>query len=129
MRKVTTKGGEPALKNLFLTRNWKTTVAIASVFLVLVTTSSAQEWKEWTRGGTLHHATAAQWRGATYSNRLATSADFVASTEHPKSMEEFKFKAEQMETCISGAVVDPKVEVATITDVAAPCALLLWRSS
>jgi len=33
--------------------------------------------KAWYSGGTLHSATMAEWRTATYRNRLATSADFV----------------------------------------------------
>jgi hypothetical protein len=103
----------------------KNTVAAASVFLALVSLSSAEEW---THGGTLHHATVAQWRVATAANRLATSADFVASTQHPKSMEELKYMAEQMETCISGATVDTNTDNQKVTDIAAPCALLLWHN-
>jgi len=34
--------------------------------------------KEWYEGGTLHRATMREWHEASYENRLATSADFVA---------------------------------------------------
>ncbi|MEM1426183.1 MAG: hypothetical protein AAGF75_06485 [Cyanobacteria bacterium P01_H01_bin.130] len=36
------------------------------------------ETKEWDEGGTLHQAGALDWQQATYKNKLATCADFVA---------------------------------------------------
>jgi len=35
----------------------------------------------WFQGGTLHKSTVAQWREASYANRLATAGDWLASTK------------------------------------------------
>jgi hypothetical protein len=36
---------------------------------------------EWYSGGNLHKATVGQWRAASYSNKLATASDWLASTK------------------------------------------------
>ena len=49
--------------------------------------------KKWYEGGTLHNATITQWKNATYRNKLATAADWLAGTiwkGNLKSLDDFK---------------------------------------
>jgi hypothetical protein len=69
--------------------------------------SSAPQ-NEWYEGGTLQKATMKEWSSASYENRLATSADFVASSlkadgQKPLSMDQFKLMSIDFEREISEA--------------------------
>jgi hypothetical protein len=59
----------------------------------------------WFSGGTLHNSTVREWRNASYANRLATSADFVAATQNVDygNLTQFKKWATNLEACISTA--------------------------
>jgi hypothetical protein len=59
----------------------------------------------WFSGGTLHKSTIKEWRSASYANRLATAADFIAATQNVDygNMAKFKQMATDLETCISTA--------------------------
>ena len=46
------------------------------VFLIVSASVQAGNWNE---GGTLHKASALEWQKASYSNKLATSADMIAN--------------------------------------------------
>lgn len=49
-------------------------------------TTQIEQSDKWYQGGTLHKASIADWKEATYENKLATCADFVYSTS-PKIKE------------------------------------------
>ena len=68
--------------------------------------SSSKPDTSWFEGGNLHRATVKQWKAASYSNRLATSADFVAASQDVDygNLAEFKTMATKLEKCISTAV-------------------------
>ena len=67
-------------------------------------TSSKSKPKECYSGGTLHDKTIADWRAATYENRLATCADFVMKLGKYESLPaDLKERATQLEICISKA--------------------------
>jgi hypothetical protein len=82
----------------------------------------------WFVGGNLHKATVKQWRNATYTNRLATSADFVASTQKVDfgDMDKFKTMATETEECISTAVSGENVDNQKVSDIAVGCLILLF---
>lgn len=64
----TTYGIIPATKNILF--------CLTIIFLMIIhaRTTSASEWYD---NGTLHEASIKQWKSATYSNKLATSAGFI----------------------------------------------------
>lgn len=74
----------------------------------------------WYVGGTLHDKTIREWREATYANRLATSADFVAKIRGTVSRSE----ARRMELAISTAVRDGNVDYKSVSEIAAVIAVL-----
>jgi len=80
---------------------------------------------EWYEGGTLHKATGQQWQAASHSNRLATSADFVAATVKPSSMSELRTKATSMERCVTEATRGPESVSLKASELAAACVILL----
>lgn len=82
----------------------------------------------WFAGGTLHKATVKEWRNATYANRLATSADFIAATQDVDfgDMTAFKNMARDLETCISTAVSDGDVDNEKVATISAMCTIQLF---
>jgi len=82
----------------------------------------------WATGGTLHDSTIAEWRKASYSNRLATSADFVVyyfvnylGLNDFSDMDKRKQAATDLEECISTAASDGEVDNEQVTHIAAVC--------
>ena len=74
--------------------------------------------RQWSKGGTLHRATVAEWRRASYRDRLATSADFMVaifknSGTVLNSTAQLRLPAVELETCIS------ELSVTGVTDVTA----------
>ena len=76
--------------------------------------TSTESTSSWTTGGTLHDATIADWKRATYSNKLATSADWIAAVsamkDKIKNMTEFRSYADELLECIDILVADPDTE-------------------
>jgi len=56
-------------------------------------TTSPTNWYE---GGTLQQSLVCDWKVATYANKLATCADFMATTDNTISMEELKIRSENL---------------------------------
>ena len=84
-----------------------------------------KENKNWYEGGTLHKATVAEWKSATEENKLATSADFMASIDSSVSMDKLKDRAMDLKDCIDRASENvesinnqPVVELAGICAIA-----------
>ena len=78
------------------------------LLLVLCVPATAKEWYE---GGTLHSAKIGQWKQASYEDKLATCADFIANLwKHDKLkinvayIGTLKTYAKKLVTCIDTAV-------------------------
>ena len=92
---------------------------------ILVLYSSVSIAGEWYQGGTLHKATAKEWQSASIENRLATSADFIASTKAATSMGQLKTRAVALQQCVTDATKGVKLQSLNVTDSAAACIILL----
>ena len=99
-----------------------------STSVASTTKASLNEGSKWYTGGTLHEATMREWKRASYSNRLATCADFVAGTlvdsgkPYP-GQEKLKPLAQALERGISEAGQDEWADNQNVSTIAA--ALLL----
>jgi hypothetical protein len=82
----------------------------------------------WVRGGTLHSATVREWRQAPYANRLATTADFIVTTEDVDLSDTSKFKrmATEVESCISQTVSGGDMDNEDASLVYAMCVVLMY---
>ncbi|MCH7974560.1 MAG: hypothetical protein IH949_11885 [Bacteroidetes bacterium] len=89
------------------------------------TSSRSSSSKQWFQGGNLHNATVAQWKGATYQNKLATAADWLAATKwkgHLKSPADFdklKVKAQMLVDAVDEVVTVKKTDLLQVTELAA----------
>lgn len=101
-----------------------------TILIVMTTKVYAGKWYE---GGTLHKETAQNWHGASYQDRLATSADFVTIAA-PKlsqdylfsnNMEPLKERSKSLEACISEATNATELASMKISEVAAVCLIFL----
>jgi hypothetical protein len=86
--------------------------------------------KEWYAGGTLTGAKMSEWNRASYANRLATSADFIArmlgGDMGNLSMDgDIKPMAARLETEISAAYQEGVTETLPVPDIATGCILIL----
>jgi hypothetical protein len=90
--------------------------------------SSSNSDTSWFSGGTLHKSTISEWRNATYANRLATSADFIAATQNVDygDMVAFKKMATDLETCISTAASGGDMDNDKTSFIAAMCTVQLF---
>jgi hypothetical protein len=67
---------------------------------------------KWFQGGTLHQATMTEWKTATSQNKLATAADWLATTKWkghlntPEDFDEIKVKARMLVYAVDDAVPD-----------------------
>ncbi len=102
---------------------WKRVIACLGFAGFVIASAAAGE--EWYQGGTLHNVTAKEWHAATYRNRLATSADFVAGAKAASNMKELRERAVGLERCITAGTDDPALEELKVKDVAAACLVLL----
>ena len=82
----------------------------------------------WFKGGTLHKSLMKEWRQATYSNRLATSADFIAATQNVDygNLDRFKQMATDLETCISTTAVGGAADNEKTAFISAMCMVELF---
>lgn len=86
--------------------------------------------KAWYSGGTLHSAKMSEWSRASYPNRLATSADFVAKILETEgiaipSVDQLKPLAQNLETAITTAHVEGVTDNEKVSTLAAACWLLI----
>ena len=82
----------------------------------------------WFTGGTLHKSTIKEWGQATYSNRLATSADFIAATQNVDygNLNKFKEMSTELEKCISIAASGGDVDNEKVTFLSSICTVQLF---
>lgn len=86
----------------------------------------------WYENGTLHRATVAEWNKASYSNKLATAADWSISRPQIKakvknsgSMDTLKPFAIELATCINEAAAGKGYGNMSATELAAGCMILM----
>lgn len=91
---------------------------------------------KWATGGTLHESTIAEWIKASYSNRLATSADFVVyyfgnylGINDFSDLDKRKQAATDLEECISTAASGGGVDNEQVTTIATVCSFSLWPNN
>ena len=88
------------------------------------TSSSSSYSKQWFKGGNLHKATVAQWKGATHQNKLATAADWLAGTiwegylTSPDDFNKLKVKAQMLVNAVDGVVTVKKTDYLKVTELA-----------
>jgi len=94
----------------------------------LASSASSSSSSSWFSGGTLHKSYVAEWRKASYTNRLATAADFVAATQEVdySNLNEFKAWATDLETCISTAVSGGDVDTELVSFISSLCTVQLF---
>lgn len=88
-------------------------------------TTREQYQPAWYQGGTLHNATAVEWLAGSSSNRLATSADFIAKLKAADSVSQLKVRAAALSSCITEAASTSSSKQVDIKDVAVSCIILL----
>lgn len=91
------------------------------------TPSSSTSANKWYVGGTLHRAQMREWSRASYSNRLATCADFVTGQLQREgktitSVDELRPLAEKLELNISAANEGGAADNQDVSEIAA----LIW---
>ena len=102
------------------------------ILLIILAIGSSEDKKQstqsssnqWFRGGTLHNATVSQWKNATYKNKLATAADWLASTvwkghlNSPNDFDKVKIKSEMLVKAVDKVVAETKIESMKVTEIA-----------
>jgi hypothetical protein len=90
--------------------------------------SSSNSNTSWFSGGTLHNSKISEWRTASYSNRLATAADFIAATQKVDygNLSNFKQMATNLETCISKSAEGGAADDEKTTTISSYCLVMLY---
>ena len=80
--------------------------------------------KQWFQGGDLHNATVAQWKSATYQNKLATAADWLAATKWkghlntPNDFDRIKIKAQMLVNALDEVAKAEGIDDTQINEIA-----------
>ena len=104
---------------------------LTATILIVMLFASTIYAEEWYAGGTLHNSTSQEWRHASYRNRLATCADFIASSSEGKKIimaegvDAIKIRAMGLERCISEASEGADAMNLKVNEVAAMCIVLI----
>jgi uncharacterized protein (UPF0297 family) len=86
---------------------------------------SAWHGSHWFEGGNLHSATIAEWKAATYHNKLATAGDCLAATKwrgylkSPDDFDRIRVKAQMLVSAVDGAVPAELWDSVRVNDIAA----------
>jgi len=93
--------------------------------------SKRSQENNWYEGGDLHKSYVMDWRTASYKNKLATCADWMAVVDNTISMSELKTRAENLVICVDEAVAtDSKGQQISGTlktaDIAVSCVQILF---
>ena len=88
---------------------------------------------EWYAGGTLHGATVSNWNKASYSNKLATAADWVvnisprikAEVQQSGSMDALRSYAAELVTCVNEAAAGQGYGNVNVGELAASCGVIM----
>jgi hypothetical protein len=86
----------------------------------------------WYEGGALHRATVSQWNKASYSNKLATAADWAMvrpkikdKVEQTGDMETLKPFAVELIQCVDEAAAGKGYDNMKVSELAASCMILM----
>lgn len=111
----------------------QTNTPLATVTSVSPTlTPTPTPTRAWYSGGTLHQATWAEWRQATYDNKLATAADMITNIYEPpwETLTELRLLSDELVSCLN-IVQDTAIalsgENSSIVDYAVVCVIEMMR--
>ncbi len=88
-------------------------------------TGSSASSNQWFSGGTLQNATVAEWRAASYQNKLATAGDWLASTKwmghlnSPSDFDRLKLKAQKLVIAVDEVVTVKETNTMQVNEIAA----------
>jgi len=80
---------------------------------------------QWFQGGNLHSATVGQWKNASYQNKLATAADWLAATKwkghltKPDDFDRLKLRAQMLVNAVDETVAGQKADYLKVAEIAA----------
>ena len=111
----------------------KLLVVVVAILLLTLSSAAQGHQERWYTGGNLHRASAAEWNSSSHANRLATSADFVASImgtdavrrETRGDINRLRPRAERMKSCIDDALAGNNSRTIRVSEIGAACAVLL----
>ncbi len=110
-------------------------VSVLPLVLAGCSSDSDAGGDKWYSDGTLHNATATQWRGATYRNKLATAGDWLAASVwngHLKSPDDFdkmKLKSQMLVNAVDEVVNGKETESLTELKVSGIAAAIIVMSN
>ena len=79
---------------------------------------------QWFQGGNLHKATIAEWKNASYQNKLATAADWLSATKwkghltSPDDFDRLKFKAQMLVNSVDEVIAGQQVDYLQVAEIA-----------
>lgn len=79
---------------------------------------------QWFQGGNLHKATVAEWKNASYQNKLATSADWLSATKwkghltSPDDFDRLKLKAQMLVNAVDEVISGQQVGYLHVAEIA-----------
>ena len=100
-------------------------LVVGGLIYVLSRSENPSSSNQWFQGGNLHKATVAQWKGATYKNKLATAADWLAANQwkgHLKTTNDFekiKVKAQMLVNAVDEVVTVKQTDFLQAAEIAA----------
>ncbi len=80
---------------------------------------------QWFKSGNLHSATVAQWKNASYQNKLATAADWLVATKwkghltSPDDFDRLKLKAQMLVNAVDEVIAGQQVDYLHVAEIAA----------
>ena len=80
---------------------------------------------QWFQSGNLHSATVAQWKNASYQNKLATAADWLVATKwkghltSPDDFDRLKLKAQMLVNAVDEVIAGQEVDSLRIAEISA----------
>ena len=110
----------------------KKIIIVFAALVIVFSFSSNILAKQWYEGGTLHYATVAEWQNASYTNKIATAADWVASSPKGKSVfretgdiNSLKPYVLNLINCVDEAAAGEGYGNMKIAEIAASCIILM----
>ncbi len=139
--KITANPGEnlPNAQPVGQKKKWTTSHTICLVgiilFLVILVQYGARSpsGSKWYVGGTLHKATISEWNKASYSNKLATAADWVvnisprikAKVQRSGSMDALRSYAAELVTCVNETAAGEGYSNMKAGEIAVSCGVIM----
>ncbi|MBW2014496.1 MAG: hypothetical protein JRI69_12040 [Deltaproteobacteria bacterium] len=106
-------------------------IGLLPIIFMINNEETVKHGRKWYEGGTLHNSTMKEWQRASYSNRLASCADFVVATSEWREIAKrdgvnaIKPQAMGLERCISEAAQGADSLNLKVKEVAAMCTVLM----